>query len=120
MSELKRAIEEHKKCPCCDSEDTSVGSVVVLDREELYIKCNSCGLKLQIRKEYGYGELLKRWNTRKPMERIVERLEQQAKQYRRRCNELVEKGYIPMADKQLGKACSYEHAIEIVKEEGGA
>ena len=62
--------------------------------------------------------LAESWNTRKPMERIVERLEQQAKQYNRRANELVEKS-TEAGIHNKGKACSYEHAIEIVKEEGG-
>ena len=106
MSELKIVIEEHKKCPCCHSEDISVGSVVVLDREELYIKCNSCGLKLQIRKEYGYGELLKHWNTRKSMERIMQRLEDETIALEDNYGDFVE--CIPK-----------EIAIEIVKEEGG-
>ena len=105
MSELKRAIEEHKKCPCCNSEDISVGSVVVLDIEELYIKCNSCGLKFQIRKEYGWEELLKRWNTRKPMERIVERLE--------------EATFPHKFGGEVEMMILKNKAIEIVKEEGG-
>ena len=103
MSELKRAIEEHKKCPCCDSENIEVGSVVVSFGEDIFIKCNSCGIKLQICKEYGYRELLKRWNTRKPIERIVERLEEPT-------NYTIVKG---------NHFTTVERAIEIVKEEGG-
>ena len=101
MSELKRAIEKPKNCPCCDSEDISVGSVVVSFGEDIFIKCNSCGIKLQICKEYGYRELLKRWNTRKPMDRIVERLEEEKSDWNDDYNVPIKK------------------AIEIVKEEGG-
>ena len=80
MSELKRVMEEHKKCPCCDSDDISVGSKCVSIGEDIYIRCNSCGLKMQLCKEYGWKELLKRWNTRKPMQNIVERLREKAKE----------------------------------------
>ena len=111
MSELKRAIEEHKKCPCCDSENIEVGSVAVSFGEDIFIKCNSCGIKLQICKEYGWGELLKRWNTRKPMDRIVERLED-TYQDRINCAYHTSDCFID------GQADGLDKALSIVKEEG--
>lgn len=115
MSELKRVIEEYKKCPCCDSENIEVGSVVVSFGEDIFIKCNSCGIKLQICKEYGYRELLKRWNTRKPMDRIVERLEEEQEK-------LDTDMFARECDNWHGQLCNgisegLEKAIEIVKEE---
>lgn len=67
----------------------------------------------EVEKEY----LIKKWNTRKPMERIVEQLEQQAEQYKRRALELVEKS-TEAGIHNKGKSLSYEHAIEIVRNGG--
>lgn len=61
---------------------------------------------------------LEKWNTRKPVKKVLERLESQAKQYMHRAIEHEEKGFQLIADKNYSKACSYEHAIEIVKEVG--
>lgn len=103
MSELKIVMEEHKKCPCCDSEDISVGSKCVSIGEDIYIRCNTCGLKMQLCKEYGWKELLKRWNNRKPMQNIVERLEK----------ELENTEWIEFEER-----ITYRRSIKIVKEEG--
>jgi hypothetical protein len=56
---------------------------------------------------------------RKAFERVVERLKQQEEQYKARSQKCKELNYPQGADKHYGKACSYNHAIEIVKEEGG-
>ena len=56
---------------------------------------------------------------RKPFERVVERLEHQKKQYNRRSLECEKNGNRFGSEKMYSKACSYNHAIEIVKEEGG-
>lgn len=54
------------------------------------------------------------------LKKIVERLEQQAEQYHRREKEYEDKNVtVQISKKYFGKACSYEHAIDIVKEEGG-
>ena len=109
MSELKR-------CPFCDIPLKLVGSKQRGNQHYLHEYNSNCILN-------GFGfiatdENIEHWNTRKPLERIVERLEQQAKQYNRRANELVEKS-TEAGIHNKGKACSYEHAIEIVKEECG-
>lgn len=49
------------------------------------------------------------------LDEVVEQLEKQAEQYRHRAIEHEEKGFQLIADKNYSKACSYEHAIEIVK-----
>ena len=112
MSELKRAIEEYKNCPCCDSENIEVGSVVVSFGEDIFIKCNSCNLKMQLCKEHGWEELLKRWNTRIPMQNIVERLEEKYEESTSNYHDLKDASC-------LGERHAYRKAIEIVKEEGG-
>lgn len=109
MSELKIVMEEHKKCPCCDSEDISVGSKCVSIGEDIYIRCNTCGLKMQLCKEYGWKELLKRWNTRKPMQNIIERLEDKNMT-------LVDRANIACNEFADGTVNGFELAIEIVTE----
>lgn len=52
------------------------------------------------------------------IDKIVEELKQQAEQYRHRAFEVEKKGLSALADKYYGKQCSYEHAIEIVKQDG--
>ena len=49
--------------------------------------------------------------------KVVAELEQQTEQYKRRALELVEKS-IEAGIHNKGKACSYEHAIEIVRKGG--
>jgi hypothetical protein len=51
------------------------------------------------------------------VEKVVEQLQQQANQYNRRALELVEKS-TEAGIHNKGKACSYEHAIEIVRKGG--
>ena len=53
------------------------------------------------------------------LQRIVTRLEEQEKQYLRRKDEYEKIGSTREAFKQFSKACSYNNAIEIVKDEGG-
>ena len=63
-------------------------------------------------------EVLKDYDDKKTtLERIVERLEQQEKQYAGRAKEASIIGSKLYYEKYFGKACSYGHAIEIVKEE---
>ena len=122
MSELKIVMKEHKKCPCCDSEDISVGSKYVSIGEDIYIRCNTCGLKMQLCKEYGWKELLKRWNTRKPMQNIVERLEEEYHEIDKSKKESYENGDWERFDMftNLNRGIYKAIAIvnTIVKEEG--
>jgi hypothetical protein len=63
-------------CAICDSE-VYMGTEDYNDEVVNVIECNCCGLKF-----YGSNdlitkrELIKEWNTRKPIERIVKQLEQ--------------------------------------------
>ena len=56
---------------------------------------------------------------RKPFERVVERLEQQKEQYKARSEKFAEALNSWEERRNYGKACSYDHAIKIVKEECG-
>ena len=123
MSELKR-------CPFCGGEAEIVDEKRYCGNEGYsvkFVKCRECDVCTKERISDGYfneyctdEEIAELWNTRKPMERIVERLEQQRKQYKRRAEE--QEGVnltVKISEKFFGKACSYEHAIKIVKEESG-
>lgn len=50
--------------------------------------------------------------------KVVSELKQQAEQYGHRAFEAEEKGLSALADKYYGKYCSYDNAIEIVKQGG--
>ena len=82
-----------KNCPFCGGEATLCNYY--------FVQCEECGVSTLtfITKE----EAIKAWNTRKPMERIVERLEEPT-------NYTIVKGK---------HFTTVERAIEIVKQEGG-
>lgn len=88
MSELKR-------CPICDKE-------VEITKDNLMgfhvIECNICKILMYSRNK---EELINKWNTQKPMQNIVERLEELAHD-----NPMVTDNYILRME-----------AIGIVKEE---
>lgn len=69
-------------CPCCDSEIKSgVQLTGYMMMNKQYIKCDSCGLTIESRYDIDNlsqtqliaitEDLIRRWNTRKPMERIA-------------------------------------------------
>lgn len=57
-------------------------------------------------------EVIDKWNTRKPMQEIVERLEEQSEECRKYWNEFDD-------EDSFGGMNAYCHAISIVKEVGG-
>lgn len=98
-----------KRCPFCGGEDLMVGSIPYSIGADIYIKCRTCGAKMQICEEYGDDELRRRWNTRKPMKRIVEQLEERRNDYIYDGDDYCEGAYN-----------AFDEAIAIVKEAGGA
>ena len=108
MSEIKLL-----PCPFCGGQvDLFSWSQTPLNYE-YGIECRECQMLFQVNR-YGSTkeDVVSLWNTRKPMERIVERLE-----------ELEEDNTADWqrfhCDDDFGRACAFEKAIEIVKEEGG-
>ena len=107
MSELKR-------CPFCGGEAEFVRDIerkdVFQSSDYVYVRCKECHaqtLRIYYSAEFHkldeeYDESQKAWNTRKPVERILERLETE---YQHNVGRL--------------KMISVDKAIEIVKEEGG-
>ena len=102
MSEIKL---KPNNCPCCGEE------LEVIDDGQYYAhKINGCILQhLCFRADE--EESIKLWNTRKPMERIVERLEEVSHEY---ITEPSDLGFVTK-----GRRVYLKDAIEIVKEEGG-
>ena len=100
--------ERLKPCPFCGGE-AKWGNVL-----HNYIECKECGFET-----IWYDteeEAITTWNTRKPMERIVERLEERASAHER-----IMLGCANVEERHLHCRISdeYKQAIEIVKG-GGA
>ena len=98
MSEIKLL-----KCPFCGGDNVGVWhnrpvSPLIADSYE--VRCYNCNFGL--RPERLKDKAIKAWNTRKPMQNIVERLEE----------------YEDEA-KQLGVSGMLADMLEVVKEEGG-
>ena len=120
MSKLKR-------CPCCKGEAKIIHNHdSFTDTYGAYIECQECGLRTkEIDTTLKFGQhipsynpidfLITAWNTRKPMQNIVEQLENHIR-YCELCHEEFNNSRMSLTyEAQLN---SYKNAIEIVKEEG--
>jgi Lar family restriction alleviation protein len=100
-------------CPFCGGGAELLKGLCELDN---YVMCLKCGCKTKL---YNTKEsAIKAWNTRKPMERIVERLEEESvlsEEERERSREQNPLQY----ERVDSYICAIDNAIEIVKEEGG-
>lgn len=111
MSEIKLI-----PCPFCGGEFEEINNTSCKQGDNWLwsTECMECGLFIEDKDK---ENLIKRINTRKPMEQIVERLEElddlTLDQFNRSMAGTYEHDF---AD---GKSCGLELAIEIVKEEGG-
>lgn len=86
-------------CPFC-------GGKAVLERDDLsdwFVRCKKCFCRTP--KSISKFFLIKRWNTRIPMQNIVERLEDFREE--------------ALREVELDFATAYANAIRIVAEEGG-
>lgn len=115
MSDKKTS--ELLKCPFCNLPFKKIGSKRRGNQHYIHDKYmeSDCILK-----EFGFKaseENFERWNTRIPMQNIVERLEEElrlAEEERDRC---VIKA-LPYYDNVKGYATGMHNAIEIIREEG--
>lgn len=109
MSELKR-------CPFCGGEAVTAEAYNIKLKKFLpIVKCFDCGCKTPMAETF--EEAIDAWNTRKPMERILDRLEECKETHDRRL--LSKKETASFKIKELQFSGCYQNAIEIVKEEGG-
>ena len=108
MSEIKLL-----PCPCCngEAEFNEIGT---------QINCKECGLTLDVSECYEQGfsnardTMIKKWNTRKPMERIIERLEKESEIADNELKRTIERN--PMqTDFALGYKMAIKNAIKIIK-----
>lgn len=116
MSEIKL-----KNCPFCGGEAEIISSCFVgWDKQ---IICKKCGASTRylcgVTPSQATKNAIKKWNTRKPMERIIEKLELYADDHRN-FKELQRKN----GNKQLETIHSnivdaFMYSVGVVKEEGG-
>lgn len=109
--EKKDDDERLRECPFCGGK-----ARIMLEEEDRpddtfhNIYCTDCGVQFWVGSK---SEAIAKWNTRKPMERIVETLEQRKNFYENRMGEGIERDI-----EDWGSVKSYEDAIEIVKAGG--
>lgn len=65
-------MKQLKKCPFCGGEATFSNG---MDNTSARIRCTKCRCKMEVFGESAFERAREEWNTRKPMERILERLE---------------------------------------------
>lgn len=114
MSEIKLL-----PCPFCGGEAEVIGNYIkgVPNNFQYFVRCKKCKARPQPFYTFKKKEkAVEAWNTRKPMERIVERLEEMKMRY------FLIIGNSGSANldsvyEEVGNCI--DRAIEIVKEEGG-
>lgn len=101
-----------KPCPFCGGEAGYTNAQLPNGTEVYYIECLECGASSAV---YGTAEkACREWNTRKPMDRIVEQLEKlpyKTKTIMRESKEVPEYFETVRVDKYIRQ----DKAIEIVK-----
>ena len=121
-------MSELKSCPCCGEEiqgGVRLTGYMMMNRK--YIKCDACGLKMESSYDIDglsqthlkaiTEDFIRRWNTRKPMERIVERLEEYRDDFMNDVyEELREDADNCRANRIIDR---FDEVTEIAKEEGG-
>ena len=102
MSEIKLL-----RCPFCGGEAELLKGQCEIDN---YVMCLECRSKTKLYNTK--ASAIKAWNTRKPLQNIVERLEEQAEECRKYWQEFDD-------EDSFGGMNAYCYAVKIVKEEGG-
>lgn len=74
-------------------------------------------IKPSIFDTYDLKAMLDKQPTAYDIDKVIEQLQRQVEQYRRRAEEAKQRGYNSESYHNYGKACSYEHALEIVRGE---
>ena len=113
MSE-KTSDKRLLSCPFCGGEakiNIFLGNYCVTCTECMGAIFPSRGMKKE--------EAIKAWNTRKPMETIVERLEEEIKKCDRNYREYMCDFYVEGMAAARSTKYGMNKAIEIIKEEGG-
>ena len=109
----KDKFQTHAESTNSDGDLIRRSSVIDIINEEIERVTNSYDHNTQLKILFAVKELPIAYNV----EKVVAELEKQAEQYNRRALELVDKS-TEAGIHNKGKACSYEHAIDIVKRGG--
>ena len=105
-------MSELLKCPFCGGKDITY----FFDITSGFV-CEDCGVALDGFKTY--EEAIKAWNTRKPMDMILERLEEEIKKCNRNYREYMRNFYAEGMSDARSTKYGINKAIEIIREEGG-
>ena len=113
MSEIKLL-----PCPFCGGDNLGFYHNHLF-RDGYEVRCYDCHFGLQ--ESRTKEEAIKQWNTRKPMKRIVERLEEynQSEDDFKKIIDTNREIPNPTVSRTIGRIEAFNKAIEIVKEEGG-
>lgn len=111
-------------CPICDRKVKVSGGIeewtpTFYDPDssgDPYYICCKCGLQFSIG-DCEIEEFAKAWNTRKPMERIVEQLEEELKLSKEEIDRCVIKA-LPQYDRAIGYERAIYNALNIVHNGG--
>ena len=123
MSEIKLL-----PCPFCGGEAVIYHqSSKYTNRDGNFVHCMECGCRTKLFECYGNTtkthedtkqEAIEAWNTRKPMEQIVERLEEELKLSDIEKERCIRENPLQF-DEAKGYSTGISNAIDFVKEEGG-
>ena len=110
-------MNELKKCPFCGGEVEMFTEQLDAVRDCYNFHCESCNMSVY----YDYSdkeEAIEKWNTRTPVDKVIERLEERKLVSRCRGIELsCTGGYGKIIDEiNFGMHKAYSQAIEIIKE----
>ncbi len=121
-------MSELKCCPICGKEIDIENDLYIPERDwkptfydpdsggdPINIHCN-CGLEFSTG-TYDWNEFVKAWNTRTPMDNIVEKLEERERYLERAMNESHENGHRFSEEKAMNERIAIRYAINIVKQE---
>ena len=100
-------------CPLCGEEASIEHDYDYASHPWYYVECDRCGCKTEAHvDENGKEQAIKEWNTRKQMERIIERLKEEKEKYKE-----YNGGKLMYVN--ISRSNGIDKAIEIAREEGG-
>lgn len=118
-------MSEIKRCPFCGGEAKLMASAFFT--HDAYVRCKNCGASTLVHssasREDAKLNAIKAWNNRKPMQNIVERLEEEYHEIDKSKKESYENGdwerFDMFTDLNRGIYKAIAIVNTIVKEEGG-
>lgn len=107
-------------CPFCGGEAEIIRNYKTATQEYEYMAwCTELGCNANIDGFVDEESAIKAWNTRKPMERILEQLEEKALEHAINGQQYSDDEYDNIANEEINKRDCYLNAVEIVQK-GGA